>query len=144
MNNLILYKMEEKAFVIPHLGLGDLFTCNGLIRSLREKYNEVKVVVLHRNLKNAKLIFSDDPSVTFFPVHSDTEISVLFGCPVEHFKKQLTIWLNENKTKRIVCFSHSFGTYILIKAFEAIEDKSILKNVDLIIYFNHSGKSISN
>lgn len=52
---------------------------------------------------------------------------------VEHFKKQLTIWLNENKTKRIVCFSHSFGTYILIKAFEAIEDKSILKNVDLII-----------
>lgn len=52
---------------------------------------------------------------------------------VHHFREQLVNWLNDNKAKKIVCFAHSFGTFILIKALESIEDKSILKNIDLIL-----------
>ena len=41
----------KKVFVLPHLGLGDMFTCNGLFRYLRTKYDIVKIVILKRNLE---------------------------------------------------------------------------------------------
>lgn len=52
---------------------------------------------------------------------------------VKKFKEDLDIWIAKNETKRIVCFAHSFGTYILIKALETISQKSKLDNLDLIV-----------
>ncbi|KPV95328.1 Response regulator receiver domain protein [Pseudoalteromonas sp. P1-9] len=52
---------------------------------------------------------------------------------VDLYFLQLEKWLEENKTKRIVCFAHSFGTYILVKALERIKNKSLLENLDLVL-----------
>ncbi|PNM26781.1 hypothetical protein A6J66_023100 [Yersinia enterocolitica] len=52
---------------------------------------------------------------------------------VEKFKLDFEQWLDKNRTRRIVCFAHSFGTYVLIKGIESIEDKTKLKNLDLIV-----------
>lgn len=77
----------KKAFVIPHLGLGDLFTCNGIVRALREKYSKVCIVVLSRNMKNAKDIFSDDEDIEFYEVENDKDISIKYGCNKERYEK---------------------------------------------------------
>lgn len=75
----------NKIFVIPHLGLGDLLTCNGIYRSLRITYDEVKIAVLKRNIENASLLFHDDKNITFHPINEDIDISLLFGCPKEKY-----------------------------------------------------------
>lgn len=49
------------------------------------------------------------------------------------FKNQLVDWLEKNRSKRIVFFSHSFGTYILMNALTSIENPSLLKNISLIV-----------
>ncbi|MFS7250301.1 hypothetical protein AB6869_14790 [Rahnella rivi] len=52
---------------------------------------------------------------------------------VELFKEQLVEWLKANRANRIIFFSHSFGTYILIHALEKINDPLLLKNISLIV-----------
>lgn len=45
----------------------------------------------------------------------------------------LNQWIECNSAKEIVCFSHSFGSYILIKALETFKDDSLTKNISLIV-----------
>ncbi len=52
---------------------------------------------------------------------------------VNRLHDDLHSWLNENRAKKIVCFSHSFGTFILIKAIEKFSDKSLTENISLIV-----------
>ncbi|MDP2501221.1 hypothetical protein BCT47_12940 [Vibrio splendidus] len=42
---------------------------------------------------------------------------------VDRLVHDLKFWLEQNKAKRIICFSHSFGTYVLIKALEQLDPK---------------------
>lgn len=49
------------------------------------------------------------------------------------FKTQLIDWLEKNSSKRIVFFSHSFGTYILMNTLSSIENPNLLKNISLIV-----------
>lgn len=51
---------------------------------------------------------------------------------VNRLVHDLKFWLEENKAKRIVCFSHSFGTYLLIKALEQI-DPELLEPLTTIV-----------
>lgn len=52
---------------------------------------------------------------------------------IELFRQNLHSWLEKNRVKRIVFFSHSFGTYVLIKAIERIDNPELLKNISLIV-----------
>lgn len=52
---------------------------------------------------------------------------------VNRLYDDLNSWLSENRAKKIVCFSHSFGTFILIKAIEKFSDKSLTENISLIV-----------
>ncbi|MGL5495386.1 MAG: hypothetical protein ACRDCQ_00155, partial [Aeromonas sobria] len=52
---------------------------------------------------------------------------------INRLHDDLSAWLNENRAKKIVCFSHSFGTFILIKAIEKFADKSLTENISLIV-----------
>ncbi|EGQ8022748.1 response regulator [Vibrio vulnificus] len=51
---------------------------------------------------------------------------------IDEFAQDLTFWLERNKAKNIVCFSHSFGTYILIKALEKIHS-DLIKPISLVV-----------
>lgn len=70
-----------------------------------------------------------------FPLFSTT--SFLFpskrDLKVEEFKINLIKFLRKNRTRRIVFVAHSFGTYVLINAIKNLEDKSLLRELDLII-----------
>jgi CheY-like chemotaxis protein len=58
----------------------------------------------------------------------------LFRLPVVYrFSKELEEILRKNEDKRVILFSHSFGTFILIKALEKIIKKKEYKNISTIV-----------
>lgn len=65
----------KKAFLIPHYGLGDIFTAVGMVRYLATQYDEVQILVMKSTQANARLLFSDDPSVTFL-ITDDTSTEI--------------------------------------------------------------------
>lgn len=92
----------------------------------QELFNKTKRInsgdsIEHLSFKYVKLDF-----ITF-------AIPGLRNWIVNRFKSDLVNWLENNYCKRIVCFSHSFGTFVLMKALESIEDKNLLKNIELIV-----------
>mgnify|MGYP003150223456 FL=1 len=58
----------------------------------------------------------------------------IFRLPVvSKFSKDLKGVLDNNQDKRVILFSHSFGTYILIKALEKLIKKSEYRNICTIV-----------
>lgn len=79
----------KRAFVLSHLGMGDHFFMNGAVRWLATYFDEVTVVVKEQYLENLKILYSNEPSVNFHIIEKDSDISPLFGCPLETFKKAI-------------------------------------------------------
>ncbi|VYU34910.1 alpha/beta hydrolase [Metakosakonia massiliensis] len=52
---------------------------------------------------------------------------------VNDFKKVLSEYLENNRSRRIICIGHSFGSYVLMHALKELEDRSLLKELDLIV-----------
>lgn len=67
------------AFVLTHLGLGDMITANGIVRHLSTRYEKVIVVCKSKYLKNVTEMYSDDPTIDFYPIENDNDISPRFG-----------------------------------------------------------------
>ena len=86
---------------------------------IKDKYSDVDV-------SNLQFKFESFPITRFL-------IPFLRDKMVKRFQDDLERWINNNETKRIVCFAHSFGTYILVKALEELKKKYDLENLDLII-----------
>jgi hypothetical protein len=80
---------KKKAFVLSHLGLGDCLTFSGAVRFLSTHYDEVKVVCKEKYSSNIKLLYHDDPSITFHVVEDDNDISPRFGCDYNRFLTQV-------------------------------------------------------
>ena len=76
---------KKTAFVLSHLGLGDMICMIGAVRYLSLSYDNVIVVCKNRYLKNVKLFYKDDDAISFFPVENDSEISPCFGFPNQKF-----------------------------------------------------------
>ena len=58
----------KKIFFVPHLGLGDHFTCNGMTREI---YKEAKLMVMpvkENNIKVVRRMFKDLPNLHLIPV----------------------------------------------------------------------------
>lgn len=60
----------KKITICHHFGLGDHFTCNGLVRELieREKADKAFLTVNYRNIDTVKAMYSDEPRLSFIPV----------------------------------------------------------------------------
>lgn len=66
----------NSVYIYHHLGLGDHFICNGLVRTIYKKYDRVylfckprnfkNISFLYRDLPNLKIIAFDDPDVKQF------------------------------------------------------------------------------
>jgi hypothetical protein len=74
----------EPLFIRPHLGLGDAFIINGMVRALAKKHASLIFPVKHRNLDTLKNLWSDVPNITLTPVDDDTEADTL----AENYKGQ--------------------------------------------------------
>ena len=58
----------KKIFFVPHLGLGDHFTCCGMTRELYKDCDLMVMPVKENNLKVVKRMFSDLKNLYIFPV----------------------------------------------------------------------------
>lgn len=74
--------ISRKAFVLTHLGLGDMITANGMVRYLSTNYEKVVVVCKRNNMKNVLSMYLDDPTIEVYPVADDSAISPNYGAPI--------------------------------------------------------------
>ena len=60
--------MSKRIFFTPHLGLGDHFTCNGIVRELSKKCSILVMPVKEHNLTTVRRMFSDLDNVYLLPI----------------------------------------------------------------------------
>ena len=65
---------NQKAFVYTHLGLGDMFTMNGAVRFLRERYSKVYLVYKDMYKETVRSMYEDDPGILIVVVTGDEEL----------------------------------------------------------------------
>ena len=64
----------KNVYVLWHLGLGDHILCNGLIRSISSKYNNILLPVKHHNILNIQDLFKDLENVKLVPILDDRDM----------------------------------------------------------------------
>lgn len=84
----ILQPTHKKAFVLTHLGLGDIIMSNGLVRYLCTLYDQVSVVVKNHNVDTVKAMYSDLENIKIYNVPNDSHISPNFGCLMYIYNKE--------------------------------------------------------
>lgn len=82
----IILPQHDKAFVLTHMGLGDLIMCNGLIRYICSLYKYVQLSVKQQDVLTIRDIFADLGHLTIYPVGLDADISPNWGCPLDVFQ----------------------------------------------------------
>ena len=78
--------VKKKAFLLTHLGLGDMVNCIGLIRYLSTLYDELLVVCKKVYFENVKMLFENDKTIKFYLCNDFQEISPRAGCDMQNFK----------------------------------------------------------
>ncbi len=98
----------KKAFIFPHIGCGDMFTFISAIRYLSFfVYDEIQIVVNLKFLQTAKQIYSDDPSISFYPISNVHLLSPQFGNKSMNRKIILDHCTKEDMTPLLIGM-HSF------------------------------------
>lgn len=66
----------KRIFIHHHLGLGDHFVCNGLVRTLleREMPNFLYLPVKKQNIMTVSKMYSDDKRIICIPVENDQDV----------------------------------------------------------------------
>jgi hypothetical protein len=72
--------MNEKCLIVGHLGLGDLFIINGLVRYFSEKYKKTFILCKNNNLNSVINMFSDNKSI--YPISINTNLHII---PDNHY-----------------------------------------------------------
>jgi hypothetical protein len=65
----------KKVFFVPHLGLGDHFTCNGMTREIYKQYDMMVMPVKENNVKVVRRMFSDLINLHILPVNGSMDYS---------------------------------------------------------------------
>jgi len=92
---------KTKAFVLTHMGMGDMINCVGMIRYLSIQYDEVIVVCKNKYKKNVQQMCSDDNNIVLVCVPEDNNISPNYGFPQNIFDK-----IVEEFDKVYLCGNH--------------------------------------
>lgn len=77
---------KTKAFLLTHLGLGDIINCIGMIRYLSTNYDKVVVVCKNAYYKNVKMLFENDNTIQFYLCNDDKDISPSKGFNLNKFQ----------------------------------------------------------
>jgi len=64
----------KKYYIHHHLGLGDHFVCNGLVRFMCEKFGKVTTFAKFHNYETVKFMFRDNSNINVLPVENDSMI----------------------------------------------------------------------
>ena len=52
---------------------------------------------------------------------------------LDHFTLELQLWINNNRSNKIICVAHSFGTFLLMEGIKRLNDNRLTNILDLII-----------
>jgi hypothetical protein len=63
----------KNCLLLLHLGLGDLILCNGLIREVKKRYEQVYIPVKKHNVINFTDLFKDEKNINFLPCNDDRQ-----------------------------------------------------------------------
>lgn len=78
---------KRRAFILNHLGHGDMLTTNGLVRYYSTIFDEVVVPCIKTFIPSMELVYADDPTIKLMPVDSWAAISPERGLPMSEFNK---------------------------------------------------------
>jgi hypothetical protein len=104
--DFIMYSVNDYCYLFPHLGLGDLVICNGLVREYAKKFRLVFLPCKEHNLTPVRWMFSDiQDRVIIVPVLDDADAENLVSAsksPVFRlgkftggFKREDLTWMEE-------------------------------------------------
>ncbi len=62
---------RRKVCFLGHTELGDMINTIGAVRYLATLYDEVRIPVRERYIENMRLLYADDPCITFYPISND-------------------------------------------------------------------------
>lgn len=71
--------MVNRAIIYHHLGMGDLFTCNGLVHHISKDFDEVWLAAKDYVVKTAEHLYADFPKIKVFEVKKEPEDIFDFG-----------------------------------------------------------------
>jgi len=78
--------MVKRAIIYHHLGMGDLFTCNGLVHYISKDYDEVWLATKDYVVPTATHLYADYPNIKIFEVKQEPQdifdFSILAEIPV--------------------------------------------------------------
>ena len=69
-------EISDKSYIIhTHLGMGDMFICNGLIRKVvkEDKYEKYYVICKEKNFKTIEAMYSDDDKISVISIKGENE-----------------------------------------------------------------------
>jgi len=55
----------NELYIWHHMGMGDYFTCNGIVRHYAEKYDKIVLFFKHPTKENVKRLYHDQPNISF-------------------------------------------------------------------------------
>jgi len=89
--------MENSIYIYHHLGMGDYFQCNAIVRAYAQKYDKVflfakpkytkNIIYLYRDLPNVKIISMDDSEIISFMNFNKNNNYLVLGHTKEYFNK---------------------------------------------------------
>ena len=71
----IIEPTKNEAIILTHLGLGDHFLCNGMVRYLAQFYEKVYVVVKYNYYETVKKLYSDMSNIDFMKVNNNSAVN---------------------------------------------------------------------
>lgn len=89
-------------------------------------FNEVRINFEDKQVEHLEFKFTGIDFFTFL-------IPSLRKKIIERLVSELETWLSENKAREIYCFSHSFGTYLTVKALEKIETGNGIESIKYLV-----------
>jgi hypothetical protein len=82
---MTILKKNNKAFLLIHLGLGDVILCNGMINYLSLFYDSVVVVITNAYTETVHSLYKHNPKVSFYYTNRIEHICVQYGFPKKLF-----------------------------------------------------------
>jgi hypothetical protein len=76
---------KNEAIILHHLGLGDHFLCNGMVRYISSLYTKIILVVKYNNYYTVKKLYNDISNIEYYKVKNDEEFSI-FVFNKEYYK----------------------------------------------------------
>ena len=103
----------KSIFVYTHMGLGDHFVCNGLVRELTERENAEKTFlpIREENMDDVVAMYSDDPRIHCIPIanYSHSNHNKIFVLPEAKSSKVFTVGFENCRLDYDVSFYETQG-----------------------------------